>query len=142
MLQFCTLHVSGIPLFTTSSAMASIPAFAALGVAHRVFQIKAEARVCRVCKKTFTAASNSPTACRYHPGLFMGAENSKHYGGGPASSTTPYPSGLSTFWDCTYSHIISVSRTCTLLTWYIGCDGEEFDAPGCCFGWHKSYDDE
>lgn len=24
----------------------------------------------------------------------------------------------------------------------IGCDAEDPDAPGCCFGFHKSYDDE
>lgn len=108
MVHFCsTRYPCRAQLFLLlSSAMPSLLAFGALSVAHHVTQMSAELRVCRVCKQTYTAATNGPRACRYHSGRWMGAENSKHYGGGPASASTPYPRGVSHFWDCEFADIL------------------------------------
>ncbi|KAJ8902895.1 hypothetical protein NDN08_006215 [Rhodosorus marinus] len=78
-----------------------------------------DTRTCRVCKKQFTVDENHPRACRFHPGPWMGAENSKHYGIGAKDSD--FRSGVSYFHDC--------------------CDAESPDAPGCTLGPHVSYDD-
>ncbi len=76
----------------------------------------ATTRVCRVCKKQFTVAENSPTACRFHSASWMGAENSKHYGGAPASTTTEYRSGVSYFWDCELDEDLTFLRCVVELT--------------------------
>lgn len=55
---------------------------------------------------------------RYHPGDWLGAENSKFVGtrsGGPNT-------GLSLFYDC--------------------CGADRYDAPGCAFTRHKTYDED
>lgn len=77
--------------------------FGICAIKRRTFPTTCDAtpRVCRVCKSPFTKSSNSPTACRYHTATWMGAENSKHYGGAPAGSGTKYGAGVSYFWDCT-----------------------------------------
>ena len=72
-------------------------------------------RLCRVCRQPFTAATVD--SCRFHSGRWMGAENSKHHGSRSGGRDT----GLSLFWDC--------------------CEGAGPDAPGCCTGRHRSYED-
>jgi hypothetical protein len=72
-------------------------------------------RLCRICKKVYSM--NSPLACVYHPGRWIGAEMSKHYG----TRSGGYNKGLSLFWDC--------------------CDSEDVSCQGCKRGYHMSYDD-
>ena len=72
-------------------------------------------RLCRVCRQQFTVSTVD--SCRYHSGRWMGAENSKHHGSRSGGKDT----GLSLFWDC--------------------CEGTGPDAPGCCIGRHRSYED-
>lgn len=74
-------------------------------------------RTCRVCKKKFYPSSNTPTSCRFHTSLWMGAENSKHFG----RIAEHVPSGVTYFYDC--------------------CDAEDKDHPGCTFDFHKTYDE-
>ncbi|GAB0492146.1 hypothetical protein MMPV_003406 [Pyropia vietnamensis] len=71
---------------------------------------------CRICKATVMAGTNSPTACARHPGPWLGAENGKLTGTGPANPALVR--GVSYFWDC--------------------CGGERDDPP-CAVGWHEPY---
>lgn len=65
-------------------------------------------------------SENDDNACAYHPGIWMGAENAKHFG----THTGPggVKSGLTKFWDC--------------------CSAKEIDAPGCCRRRHLTYDED
>lgn len=71
---------------------------------------------CRVCKATVAAGTNGPTACARHPGPWLGAENGKLTGTGPADPRLVR--GVSYFWDC--------------------CGGGR-DAAPCAVGWHEPY---
>lgn len=88
---------------------------AAIFLATAVSRPRDLPRLCRVCKQQYSSAMVD--SCRYHSGRWMGAENSKHHGSRSGGGDT----GLSLFWDC--------------------CDGDGPDAPGCCIGRHRSYED-
>lgn len=96
-------------------------------VLHRIIQLRMEKsqhpfecdlKVCKVCKKQYEKSNNSPTACVYHKGKWMGAENSKHMGTRSGGDNV----GLSLFWDC--------------------CESEDIKGEGCARGFHKSYSDD
>lgn len=71
---------------------------------------------CRICKATVAGGTNGPAACARHPGPWLGAENGKLTGTGPADPALVR--GVSYFWDC--------------------CGGEREDPP-CALGWHEPY---
>jgi hypothetical protein len=72
-------------------------------------------KLCRVCKQQFSDAQRF--GCRFHSGPWIGAELSKHHGKfGLNYRGTDYS------WDC--------------------CDSKEISSPGCCVGFHKSYDED
>ncbi|XP_057774079.1 uncharacterized protein LOC130993268 [Salvia miltiorrhiza] len=76
--------------------------------------------VCRRCKQLYTAVSNSPDSCRFHPSFFVCRrhdDQKRYYELGP--DDPPY---AAKFYDC--------------------CGAEDPDAPGCTTGFHISYDDE
>ncbi|KAF6259118.1 hypothetical protein COO60DRAFT_1044090 [Scenedesmus sp. NREL 46B-D3] len=84
---------------------------------------------CRRCKQRFSEASNTKDACRYHPALYSGGEVAKAIGFVRASDAAEDQlervvgrKGLMRFWDC--------------------CGSEDEGAPGCCVGFHVSFDDE
>lgn len=84
---------------------------------------------CRRCKQRFNEASNSRDACRYHPALYSGGEVAKAIGFVRASDAPQDQleavvgrKGLMRFWDC--------------------CGSEDEGTPGCCVGFHVSFDDE
>merc|ERR1712070_770918 len=57
---------------------------------------KARQKLCRRCKQLYYEEANTSTSCHYHPGRWMGAEESKHYGTRSGGEKT----GLALFWDC------------------------------------------
>lgn len=71
-------------------------------------------RVCRVCKQEYLPSENGPTACRFHPAV--------NFSGRLMRVAPTETSDLEFFWDC--------------------CGSTDRFAPGCKYGWHKSYDDE
>ncbi|KAL1565452.1 hypothetical protein AAHA92_07668 [Salvia divinorum] len=76
--------------------------------------------VCRRCKELYTAASNSPNSCRFHPSFFVCRrhdDQKRYYELGP--DDPPY---AAKFYDC--------------------CGAEDPAAPGCSTSFHISYDDE
>lgn len=84
---------------------------------------------CRRCKQSFRAAANGPRACRFHPALFSGGEVAKAHGFVRESAAPEHQlqavmgrRGLIRFWDC--------------------CGAEDEDAPGCCSGFHLTFDSE
>lgn len=83
--------------------------------------VTAELRTCRVCKQRFEEGENNDKACRYHPGDWLGNENSKFFGVGPHTVGRLYERGTSYFYDC--------------------CDAVERSATGCAFTAHKTYDE-
>ncbi|KAL6761956.1 hypothetical protein V8C86DRAFT_2526738 [Haematococcus lacustris] len=91
----------------------------------------ATARVmtCKTCKSSFTAHLNTVKSCRYHSSLWSGGEVAKALGFVRSSDAPEHQlkaimgrQGLLQFWDC--------------------CGQEQEDAPGCCTGYHLSYDDQ
>lgn len=72
---------------------------------------------CRICMATVAGGTNGPAACARHPGPWLGAENGKLTGTGPANPALVR--GVSYFWDC--------------------CGGGR-DAPPCAVGWHEAYE--
>lgn len=81
-------------------------------------------RTCRVCKKSYDPLRNSPTACRFHPATWTGAERSKLYGRIDEPGHTGRVlnlRGTEYFFDC--------------------CDAKTSDAPGCSFAYHLGYDE-
>eukprot|EP00882_Tetradesmus_deserticola_P013442 GHRQ01014274.1.p1 GENE.GHRQ01014274.1~~GHRQ01014274.1.p1 ORF type:complete len:160 (+),score=30.09 GHRQ01014274.1:220-699(+) len=84
---------------------------------------------CRRCKQRFSEASNNKDECRHHPALYSGGEVAKAIGFVRASDAPDDQlehvvgrKGLMRFWDC--------------------CGSEDEDAPGCCVGYHVTFDEE
>jgi len=79
---------------------------------------------CRRCRASFTASSNGPHVCRYHPALFTGGEVGKYLGFVPRSGAVEdqlKQRGLVRFWDC--------------------CGALSEGAPGCATSRHWAWDD-
>eukprot|EP00878_Enallax_costatus_P022252 GHUV01023596.1.p2 GENE.GHUV01023596.1~~GHUV01023596.1.p2 ORF type:complete len:157 (+),score=39.81 GHUV01023596.1:360-830(+) len=84
---------------------------------------------CKRCKQRFVAAENTACSCKFHPALYSGGEVAKAIGFVRASDAPEDQlegvigrKGLMRFWDC--------------------CGDEDESAPGCCVGFHISFDDE
>ncbi|KAI3735510.1 hypothetical protein L6452_15010 [Arctium lappa] len=76
--------------------------------------------VCKRCKATYNPSSNNPSACRFHPTLFVCRrhdDQKRYYELGP--DDPPY---AAKFYDC--------------------CGAEEPNASGCTTSFHISYDDD
>lgn len=79
---------------------------------------------CRRCRASFTASTNGPHVCRFHPALFTGGEVGKYTGFVPRSGAVAdqlKERGLVRFWDC--------------------CGALTEDAPGCMTSRHQGWDD-
>ncbi|KAI3471314.1 hypothetical protein Pfo_027977 [Paulownia fortunei] len=77
-------------------------------------------KVCKRCKQPYSASSNTPTSCRFHPSFFVCRrhdDQKRYYELGP--DDPPY---AAKFYDC--------------------CGAEDVGAPGCTTSSHVSYDDE
>eukprot|EP00879_Flechtneria_rotunda_P018188 GHRR01019077.1.p1 GENE.GHRR01019077.1~~GHRR01019077.1.p1 ORF type:complete len:181 (+),score=47.90 GHRR01019077.1:64-606(+) len=84
---------------------------------------------CKRCKQMFSDLENSSTSCKHHPALYSGGEVAKAIGFVRASHAPEHQlqqvvgrKGLMRFWDC--------------------CGSEVEVAPGCCTGFHISFDDD
>ena len=75
---------------------------------------------CRLCKASYTAETNGPTACRHHPGTLRGESARKGDWEGRSGAEQGQSGDLVYSWTC--------------------C-GAPADAPGCVIGFHQSYDD-
>ncbi|GBF88376.1 hypothetical protein Rsub_01088 [Raphidocelis subcapitata] len=87
------------------------------------------AYTCRRCRQEFSGGSNGPSACRFHPCIYTGGEVAKAVGFVRQSAAPEHQlqavmgrRGLMRFWDC--------------------CGDEDEGAPGCCGGFHLTYDSE
>ncbi|KAK9188266.1 hypothetical protein WN944_019667 [Citrus x changshan-huyou] len=81
---------------------------------------KEKEKMCKRCKQTYTASSNSSSSCRFHPSFFVCRrhdDQKRYYELGP--DDPPY---AAKFYDC--------------------CGAEDADASGCTTGFQSSHDDD
>ncbi|KAH9771350.1 V-type proton ATPase subunit H [Citrus sinensis] len=117
---------------------------------------KEKEKVCKRCKQTYTASSNSSSSCRFHPSFFVCRrhdDQKRYYELGP--DDPPY---ASKFYDCCGAEDPDASGCTTgfhvsyyelgpddlpyAAKFYDCCGAEDADASGCTTGFHVSYDDD
>ncbi|XVF06848.1 hypothetical protein REPUB_Repub06bG0086500 [Reevesia pubescens] len=77
-------------------------------------------KICKRCKQSFTASSNTSSSCRFHPSFFVCRrhDDQKRY----YELRADDPPYAAKFYDC--------------------CGAEDLEALGCTTSFHVSYDDE